>query len=113
MKNRIFESIKDFLKYLLFDNVKLLGLLSEEKNEWALTEEATQKCEINLPVKTKFWLTVKGIVENSFKNHVISVCVIPIAIGLHHALNITIWMLPISLFIAEKIANNVSNETIG
>lgn len=110
MKNRVFESIKAFLKYLLFNEVKPLGLLSEAKNEWNLTEETTQKCQIDLPIKTKFWLTIKGFVERLLKNHIISICVIPIAISLHFALNLAAWMLPISLFITEKIADKISNE---
>lgn len=110
MINRAFGLIKEFCSNLLFDKVKPLGLLSEAKTEWDLTEEAAQKCEIDLPIKTKFWLTVKGFVERLLKNHIISICVIPIAISVHFALNIAAWMLPISVFIATKTANKISDE---
>lgn len=112
MLNKTFETLKDFFKYLLFEKVESLGVLSEIKKEWNLTEEAAQICHIELPIKSKIRLKIKVFLESLVKDHIKSFLVIPLAIVLHFALGIPMWMLPISLFITGKIYDKVSNDII-
>ena len=106
------NSIKEFVLFCVFDKSPIAGISWDLLEDCKLTEKHATQVSVHLNFKERLCFAMKSCTHIVLLKIINCVFVIPLSIILHQNLGLTTWLLPISLFLSEKILKKVYFELV-